>query len=150
METLKSDRYRNSAIPHIMINGATDAIEFYKTAFDAQEVFRIANGLGKIMHAEITIEGIIVMLGDAKGIFKGPQTLGATTVSVHLYVKDADALFNRAVSAGAKVIMNMQDMFYGDRMGMLQDPYGHVWVLLTHQKEMSPEEIVLAANSLFS
>src|SRR5688500_9892869 len=107
-------RYHRSVIPHIMINGASEAIDFYKQAFNAIEIFRITRETGQIIHAEIMIENALLMLGDADGIFRDPQTVMGTTVGLHIYVDDVDALFTWALNAGAKAIQPVQDMFYGD------------------------------------
>ena len=141
--TLKSipDRYHYSVIPHIFIKGASAAIEFYKQAFGATEVFRISQPNGEIVHAEILIGGSIIMVGDADGVFSDPHSLSGSPVGLHVYVEDVDAQFIQAVSAGAKAIEPVKEMFYGDRMGMLEDPFGHIWVLLTHKENLSPEEI---------
>ena len=135
------DRYRFSVIPHIFIDGASKAIEFYKAAFGATEIFRVAKPDGKIVHAEIRIGRSVVMVGDAEGAFADPRSLGGVSVGLHVYVDDVDARFARAVSAGATAIQPVQGMFYGDRTGMLRDPFGHIWVLLTHNEDMAPEDI---------
>jgi PhnB protein len=134
-------RYIHSVIPHIMIKGASTAIEFYKRAFDAVEIFRIAKPDGKIIHAEITIGDSIIMVGDAEGIFHDPQSLGGSSVGLHIYIDKVDDYFAQAVHAGAEPLQPVQDMFYGDRMGILKDPFGHIWVLLTHKEDVTPEEI---------
>jgi PhnB protein len=139
------DRYRYSVIPHVMVNSAAEAIEFYKKAFGATEIFRIAFPNGKITHSEIQIGQSVVMLGDADGPFRDPKSLGGSSVGMHVYVENVDALFVQAVNSGAKEVQPMQDIFYGDRTAMLEDPYGHIWVLLTHKEDVSPEEIVKRA-----
>jgi PhnB protein len=143
-------RYKNSVIAHIMIKEASAAIDFYQEAFNAKEIFRIAKPNGNIIHAEILIEDAIIMLGDAEELFQDPQKLKGTTVGLHVYVEDVDALFLQAVKFGAIVIQNVTDMFYGDRMAMLKDPFGHIWVLLTHQMHMTPEEIKRNAEKLLN
>jgi PhnB protein len=135
------DRYRQSVIPHIMIKGASAAIEFYTRAFGATELVRIAKPNGHIVHAEIKIDDSIIMVGDAERPFHDPNSLGGSSVGLHIYVKNVDALSAQATSAGAKEIQPVQDMFYGDRMAMLEDPFGHIWVLLTHLEDIAPEEI---------
>jgi len=134
-------RYERSVIPHIMVENAAAAIDFYRRAFDATEIFRLAMPDGRIVHAEITIGDSLIMLGDADPPFRSPVSQDGPTVGLHVYVEDADALLDRAVQAGATVIQPVQDMFYGDRMGMLRDPFGHVWVLLEHVEDLLPEEI---------
>jgi PhnB protein len=135
------DRYRNSVISHVMVDGAAEAIEFYRRAFGATELIRIADADGRILHAEITIAGSLVMLGDADPPFDDPRSLGGLTVGLHVYVPDVDATVDAAVAAGAELLQAPQDMFYGDRMAMLKDPFGHIWVLLTHKEDLPLEEI---------
>jgi PhnB protein len=130
--------------PYLYIRGAGEAIEFYKKALGAKELFRIPSPDGKtIGHAEIQIGDSIIMMADempAHGI-KGPQTLNGTSASFLLYVKDVDAAFKQAVDAGGKVTRPLENKFYGDRMGTLVDPYGHEWSLGTHIEDVSPEEM---------
>jgi uncharacterized glyoxalase superfamily protein PhnB len=130
--------------PTLTVRGAAQAIEFYKEAFDAQEIFRFPGPDGNtIMHAEIKIGNSIVMLNDEipQMNCRSPQSIGGTGSSIFLYVNDADATFNKAVSAGAKSLVPLMDAFWGDRFGSVQDPYGHVWSIATHKKDMTPEEI---------
>jgi PhnB protein len=115
------ERYQYTVIPHIMIKGASAAIEFYKQAFSATEIFRIAKPTGEIAHAEIKIGNSIIMLGDTTKHFKDSQSLGGTSVGLHVYVDDVDNVFAQAVAAGAIVMEPMQDMFHGDRTAMLKD-----------------------------
>ncbi len=143
------ERYRQAVIPHIMVDGASAAIEFYKKAFGAAEVFRISQPNGQIVHAEILIGGSIIMVGDGGGVFGTPHSLGGTPIGLHMYIEDVDALFAQATGAGAKMIEPVQDMSYGDRMGILEDPFGHVWVLLTHKEDLSPEEIKRRGEAMF-
>lgn len=144
-------RYKNSVIAHIMINGASRAIDFYRKAFNAIEIFRIAKPDGIIIHAEISIEDSIIMLGDAEEpLFLSPLKVNGTTVGLHVYVDDVDKLFLQAIDSGATVIQDLTDMFYGDRMGMLKDPFGHVWVLLTNKIDMTPDEIKTNGEKLFN
>jgi PhnB protein len=135
------DRYNNAIIAHIMLSDAKQAISFYEKAFNAKELYRIAKPDGKIIHSEILIENSIIMVGDSAEPFSNPQELNGTTVGLHIYVNSVDDLFEQAISSGAIVIQPVTDMFYGDRVGMLKDPFGHIWVLLTHQIEMTPEQI---------
>ncbi|GAA1025333.1 MULTISPECIES: VOC family protein [Amycolatopsis] len=135
------DRYRNAAIAHVMVDGAAAAIQFYAQAFGAEELFRIARPDGRIMHAEIIIEGSVVMVGDAEGLFKAPGQLGGSTVGLHIFVENVDALGARAADAGAELLQPPTDMFYGARTVMLRDPFGHVWVLLHQQEDVPPAEI---------
>lgn len=129
--------------PHLVCAGAADAIEFYKKAFGAQEMARLARPDGRLMHGCIKIEGSTVMLVDEykEWGMQSPLTLGGTPVTVHLYVPDVDAFIARAVEAGATVTMPIQDMFWGDRYGVVKDPFGHSWSAATHLRDVSPEEI---------
>src|SRR6478609_813117 len=120
-----------SLIPYITINGCSEAIEFYKKAFGATERGRLLLPNGLIAHAEIMIEGSMVMMAEENKEWgtQSPQTLGGNPMSFGLYVKDADASFKKAVDAGAKVNMPMDDMFYGDRVGQVEDPFGFKWMI---------------------
>lgn len=134
--------------PHLICAGAADAIDFYKQAFGAEEMMRIPGPDGKLMHACITINGSSIMLVDEnlEWGMRGPKSLGGSPVSVHLIVADADADFDRAVAAGATPIMPMEDAFWGDRFGLLEDPFGHRWSLATPQKVLTQDEILAAAQ----
>lgn len=138
-----------SVTPHFTVKGAAKAIEFYKKAFGAQEVCRLPSPDGEmIMHAEVDINGARIMLNDEFTQFPGPrapETLKGTSFCVHLYAEDCDALFNRAVEAGAEVVMPPMDMFWGDRYGKVKDPFGHEWGIATHIADLTPEEIGKAA-----
>ena len=134
----------HTVTPHLMIRNAAKAIEFYKKAFGAVEVMRMPGPDGKgVMHAELTIGDSFLYLADEfpGGAMGPPEKFGGTTVSIHLYVKDADALFNQAVAAGGKVEMPMTDMFWGDRFGKVIDPFGHSWSIATHVEDVPPEEM---------
>jgi uncharacterized glyoxalase superfamily protein PhnB len=140
----------NTVTPTITVHEAAKAIEFYKKAFDAQEIFRFSSPDGKtIMHAEIKIGNSIVMLNDEFPQMNccSPQSIGGTGSSIFLYVDDADATFNKAVSAGAKSLMPLMDAFWGDRFGSIEDPFGHVWSIATHKKDMTPDEIKMAQEA---
>lgn len=115
--------------PHIICDGAVDAIAFYKRAFAAEEMIRIPAPDGRIMHAAVLINGAMVMMADEmKDMCNlGPNALGGTPVALHLNVADADAAIHRAVDAGATLVMAAQDMFWGDRYGQVKDPWGHLW-----------------------
>jgi PhnB protein len=134
-------------IPHLVCDPCADAIEFYKQAFGAEEVRRAPGPDGKrLMHAEIRIGGKPVFLVDDFPEFCGgksssPKGLGGTPVTIHRYVKDCDAAMQRAVDAGATVVMPAQDMFWGDRYGLVTDPFGHSWSLATHISDPTPEEM---------
>ena len=135
----------------LTVKEASKAIEFYKNAFDAKELNRFAGPDGKIMHAEIKIGNSIVMLNDEDPNMncKSPQSIGGTGSSIFLYVNDADATFNKAVSAGAKPTMPLMDAFWGDRFGSIEDPFGHVWGIATRKKDMTHEEMSKAGQEAF-
>jgi PhnB protein len=141
----------HSVTPYLSIKGAAEAIEFYRRAFSATELFRLVTPSGVIGHAEIKIGDSPIMLADPceEGAFRNPQSLGGSSVGLHVYVEDVDALFARAVDAGAKTVRPVQDQFYGDRTGTLEDPFGHVWFVATHKEELTPEEINRRAEALF-
>jgi PhnB protein len=131
--------------PYLIIDGAAQAIDFYKKAFGATELFRMPDPTGKrIGHAELKIGDSQIMLADenANMGFRNPKAYGGTPVSLLLYVNDVDATIPRAVAAGAKVLKPIQDQFYGDRSGTIHDPFGHVWTVATHIKDVSPEEMM--------
>jgi len=132
-----------SLTPHLVCDGAAAAIEFYKKAFGATEVTRLPAPDGRLMHAQVRIGDSVLMLLDEwpdMGAL-GPNKLKGTSVTLHLYVTDVDAAFAKAVAAGATVKMPLADMFWGDRYGQVQDPFGHMWSLATHQRDLTPEEI---------
>ncbi len=141
----------HSVTPYLMIKGAAEAIDFYKQAFDAIEIFRLSHPNGQIGHAEIKIGDSSIMLADPceQGAFRPPLALGGSSVGLHIYVEDSDAQFAQAVRAGAKEIKPVQDQFYGDRTGTLEDPYGHIWFIATHKEDIAPEEINKRAEALF-
>jgi uncharacterized glyoxalase superfamily protein PhnB len=135
--------------PHLVVQGAGKAIEFYTKAFGAHERFRMPGPDGKtIMHAEIQIGNSIVMLADEfPGMGnKSPKGLGGTPVTLHMYVPEVDAAFKRATSAGAEVIMPLSNMFWGDRYGIVSDPFGHCWSLATHIEDVPPQEMAKRAG----
>ncbi|MFE9701885.1 VOC family protein [Streptomyces sp. NPDC005930] len=143
------DRYRYAAVAHVMVDGAAEALDFYGTAFGAQELMRIGHPDGRILHAEIQVHESVLMVGDAEGPFVSPPKAGGgTTVGLHVYVEDVDALYRQAVTAGAEPLQEPVDMFYGDRSAMLRDPFGHIWVFLTHIETLTPEEISRRGNEL--
>jgi PhnB protein len=129
--------------PYLSIRGAAQAIEFYKKALGAAEVMRMPGPEGKLGHAEIRIGGSRVMLSDEypEIDFLGPQTRGGTSVHLHVYVRDVDSVVERAVAAGAKLMRPVENKFYGDRTGTLQDPFGHVWHVSTHVEDVAPREM---------
>lgn len=133
----------NSITPYLVIKGAAAAIDFYRTAFNATEVMRMPMPDGRIGHAELRMGDSVVMLADespeAEAI--SPSTLGGTTVGLMIYVEDADSIFNKAISMGAKVKKPMATQFYGDRNGTIEDPFGHKWTIATHVEDVTPEEM---------
>jgi PhnB protein len=133
----------HSVTPYLIIKGASDAIEFYKKAFGATELFRMPGPGGKIGHAEIKIGDSPIMLSDENpGLgYTSPTTLGGTPVSLMIYVDDVDTIFKQAIAAGGEQQKAVQDQFYGDRSGSLKDPFGHVWHVATHKEDVSPEEM---------
>ena len=139
----------NSITVSLTIRGAADAIEFYKKAFDAQEIMRFSGPDGKsIMHAEIKIGNSRIMLTDEFPSMKcfSPQSVGNATSGIFLYVENSDDVFDKAVSAGGKVIMPIMDAFWGDRCGSIEDPFGHKWTISTHKKDMSHQEMAKAGE----
>lgn len=145
------DGYHNIT-PYLCIEGAAEAIDFYKRAFDATEVFRLVAPGGEIGHAEIRIGDSSLMLSDAcdQSPLRNPRSQGGSSTGLHLYVANVDTQFAKAVDAGAKVIRPLLDQFYGDRAGTLEDPFGHVWFLASRIEDLSPEEISRRAETLFS
>lgn len=131
----------HTVTPYLIIDGAAKAIDFYKRAFNAEELFRLPGPDGKIAHAEVKIGDSQVMLGDEMEGYRGPLGLGGTAVSLMLYVPDVDRIFAQAIAAGGKERRPVADQFYGDRTGTLVDPFGHVWSVATHVEDVSPEEI---------
>lgn len=129
--------------PHLVCANAAQAIEFYKKAFGAVETARMPGPDGKIMHASVRIGDSNVMLVDEYPDYGslGPNALKGSPVTLHLYVKDVDAAFAKAVDAGAKVKMPLADMFWGDRYGQLTDPFGHIWSMATHMRDLTPEQM---------
>jgi uncharacterized glyoxalase superfamily protein PhnB len=140
----------HTVTPHLVCAGAAAAIEFYKKAFDATELSRVPSEDGKLMHASVRIGDSVVMLNEEMpgwGSF-GPKSLKGSAVTIHLYVENADAVFEQAVAAGAKVTMPLDDMFWGDRYGKVEDPFGHQWSIGTHVRDVSPEEMQKAMEQM--
>jgi PhnB protein len=133
----------HSVTPYLIVNGAARAIEFYKKAFSASEIMRFDGPNGKIGHAEIKIGDSPIMLADefTEMGFRSPHSLGGAGTSILLYVEDVDARFAHAVDAGAKTLRRVEDEFFGDRSGTLEDPFGHVWTISTHKEDLSMEEL---------
>jgi PhnB protein len=143
----------HTVTPHLVVRGAAEAIEFYKKAFGARELSRSPGPDGKsLMHAEIQIGDSRIFLNDEFPEMGAVSPLGlkGTAVTLHLYVEDADKLFQQAVQHGAKVGMPLCDQFWGDRYGMVIDPFGHRWSIASHIKDMTPEEIKKAAAAAFA
>jgi len=133
----------HSVTPYLIIEGASKAIDFYKDAFGAVELFRMAGPDGRVAHAEIKIGDSPIMLADEhlEMDVRSPTALGNTPVGLMIYVEDCDAVYNQAVAAGAKVLKPLMDQFYGDRNGTVVDPFGHKWTIATHKEDVSPEEM---------
>lgn len=132
-----------SVTPYLIVANATQAIDFYKKAFGAKEVMRMEKAGGKVGHAELKINDAKIMLADEFPEMNAlsPQAFGGTAVSIHLYLKDVDGVVQRALDAGAKLVRPVEDMFYGDRCGTVEDPSGHKWHVSTHIEDVSPREI---------
>jgi PhnB protein len=139
----------HSVTPYLIIEGAREAIEFYKRAFGAKELFRFPGPDGTVGHAEIKIGDSPIMLADAYPAmgYNGPKSLGGSPVSLMIYVENVDTIFNQAVQAGATVKEAVSDKFYGDRIGSLIDPFGHVWHVSTHKEDVSMEEMERRAKA---
>jgi PhnB protein len=148
--TKKIPEGMHTVTPHLVSAGASDAIDFYKKAFGAVEVSRLPGPDGKLMHGSFRIGDSIVMIADEFPDYGsvGPKSLKGTPVVVHLYVEDADAFAKRAVDAGAKLTLPVQDMFWGDRYGQLEDPFGHRWSVATHVRDLTPEEMEKAMQDM--
>ena len=130
-------------MPYLIVDGAKEAIEFYKGVLGATERMRLEGPDGGIGHAELEIGESVIMLADENpGMnIEGPRSVGGTPVTIHVYIEDADAAFERAVQAGAKSLRAVEDQFYGDRSGQFEDPYGHRWNVATHVEDISEEEM---------
>jgi PhnB protein len=142
----------HSINPYLVVRNAAKAIDFYKKAFSAEERFRMHGPDGRaIMHADLKIGDSIFMLTEESPEMKAlsPESIGGSPVSLYVYVKDVDAVFNQAVSEGATVLQPVRDQFYGDRSGYLRDPFGHLWSLATHKKDLSLDEIKKAGGAYF-
>ena len=133
----------HSITPGLVVRGARKAIEYYKSVFGAKELSVMAGPDGKVMHAELQIGDSKFYIGDENPAWGAiaPQTLGGSPVSLNIYTEDCDATFNRAVAAGAKPMMPLSDMFWGDRYGKVTDPFGHNWGISTHKEDVSDQEI---------
>src|SRR5437867_2805732 len=138
--------------PHLIVQDAARAIEFYKKAFGAQEEVRHMMPDGKaVMHAQLKIGNSMVMIANEfPPTCLSPKSRGGTSVSLHIYVENADATFDRAVKAGCSVKMPMSDMFWGDRYGQVEDPFGHQWSIGTHKKDLTDQQIAEGARAAFA
>ena len=140
----------HTVTPHLVCAGAAEAIEFYQKAFGATDLSRVPGENGKLMHASVRIGDSVVMLNEEMpewGAF-GPKSLKGSAVTIHLYVENADAVFEQAVAAGAKITMPLDDMFWGDRYGKVEDPFGHQWSIGTHVRDVTPEEMQKAMEQM--
>lgn len=143
----------HTVTPHLVIDGAADAIAFYKQAFGAEELMRMPmpGNPSQLMHAQVRIGNSIIMLADVfAGCSAAPDGSGMTPVTIHLYVEDADAVFAQAIAAGAKAEMPIEDTFWGDRYGQVVDPFGHRWSIATHRHDYTPEQMQQGAEAMFA
>ncbi|HKQ16552.1 MAG TPA: VOC family protein [Steroidobacteraceae bacterium] len=138
--------------PYLRVRDAARALEFYKRAFGAEELFRLTEPSGRIGHAEIKLGGTTLMLSDEYPEMNivGPQALGGTSFSIHLHVDNADAWIERAVAAGAIVLRPATDAFYGERSGSVRDPFGHEWLVGHQLEEVTPQEMQRRYTALFA
>jgi PhnB protein len=139
----------HSISPILVLRNASQAIKFYQQAFGAEVIERMDRPDGKVMHAAMKIGNSIIMMGEEcaphpghkRDCVRSPQDLKGSTINLYLYVENADAIIKRAIKAGGKVIMPVADMFWGDRAGMLRDPFGHFWTVATHKEDLNPKQI---------
>jgi PhnB protein len=145
-----SPQGHNDVSPYLIVKDAARALEFYKQAFGATELFSMPHANGKIMHAEIKIGDTVIMLADEAPEMgaRSPDAYGGSPVMLHVYVPDVDARVQQAVAAGAKIVRPVQDEFYGNRSGGLQDPFGHVWHFATQKEILTLEQIAERAAAL--
>ena len=136
---------------YLRVHDTSAAVEFYKKAFGAKELFRLVEPSGRVGHAEVTIGQVTVMLSDEYPEYgiQGPRTLGGTSVAIHIHVNDVDRLFSQAVAAGGTVVRALQDHFYGERSGTVRDPFGHEWLLGGQIEEVTPEEMQRRYTAMF-
>jgi len=132
----------NSVTPYLVVDGADRAIDFYKKAFGAEEAYRLDHE-GKVAHAELKIGNSMLMISEPmpNSVYRDPISIGGSPVGLMIYVENVDKVYQQAIAAGAKEIRAVEDQFYGDRSGNLQDPFGHLWTVATHVEDVSPEEI---------
>ncbi|MFD7560707.1 VOC family protein [Streptomyces sp. NPDC059835] len=143
---------QHTIAPYLGIKDAANAIEFYKKAFDAVEMYRLDTPDGRVGHAELKIGDSTLMLADPtdmEGGLTASQSLGGTAVAIHLYVEDSDKICNQAVAAGATQVREVKDQFYGDRSGAVKDPFGNLWFIATHKEDLTPAEVRNRAAKLF-
>ena len=144
-QSFAHSRSYGSITPYLVIKGAAQAIEYYKKVFGASELFRMDGPDGKVGHAELQIGTSRIMLADENPSMgqghASASTIGASPISLYLYMPDVDNVVEQAVAAGAKVLKPVQDQFYGDRSGFIQDPFGHLWGVATHVEDVAPEEL---------
>ncbi|MBV9610306.1 MAG: VOC family protein [Acidobacteria bacterium] len=144
----------HTVTPHLVLRNAAKAIEFYKKALGAQELGRMTSPDGKIGHAELKIGDSIIFLADefdmGPGSAKAPESVGACTATLNLYVPDVDATYQQAVAAGGKATMPVTDMFWGDRYGTFTDPFGHMWGVATHKEDLTKEEVEERAKAFWA
>jgi PhnB protein len=143
------DGYRTITM-QLVVSPCGEAIDWYQKVFDAEDRGRVQAPDGTIMHAELQIGDSRLMLMDPMMGGKSPRDLGGTNATVHLYVKDADALWRRALEAGATVVTELRDEFWGDRYGIVTDPFGQQWAIATHKEDVSPNELERRIATLFA
>jgi PhnB protein len=137
--------------PYLAIKNAAGALDFYERAFGATVRYKLSMPDGRVGHAEIELGDSVIMLADEFPEYggKSPEALGGSPVSIHLYVPDVDAFFKRALAAGARERKRVEDQFYGDRSGQLEDPFGHLWWVATHKEDVAPEEMQKRVRAMF-
>jgi PhnB protein len=142
----------HTVTPSIVVRGAEEALDFYRKAFNAEETLRMPGPDGKIIHAEFRIGNSVMMLGDEMPDMgaKSPLSLGGSPVSFFIYLENVDEAWQRAINAGAKQVMPLADMFWGDRAGCVDDPFGHHWWLAQHVADLTPDEIKKGQEEFFS
>lgn len=140
----------HAVTPYLIIKGAAQAIDFYRHVFEATEIMRMADAHGTVGHAELKIGDSVIMLADEQAAmgYRSPRSLGGCSVSMLLYVPDVDAMFARALEAGARSLRPVVNQFYGDRSGTLEDPFGHTWTVATHIEDVAPEELQRRAGKV--
>jgi PhnB protein len=143
------DGYHNLT-PYLIVDGAAKALDFYQRAFGGRERMRMPGPGGKVGHAELTIGDSVIMLADEHPEMgaRGPRAFGGAAVSLHLYVEDVDATVKTAVARGAKLLRPVEDKFYGDRTGTIEDPFGHHWHVSTHKEDVPPDEMARRAAAM--